>query len=299
MGDSSVQAPYPARGLAPPAGARVEPRRSVDDSAGIDFLLWCLPRLGLRWRGFRKVRKIVYKRLARRLHELGLPDLFAYRFRLATDSSEWAVLDALCRIPISRFYRDRGVFRYLEEEVLPALGACALARGDGRLGAWSIGCASGEEPYTLAIVWHLGPGLCQPGVRLGLLATDTDPENLARARRGCYAPSSLKDLPAAYLERAFDWTGREWCLREAYRRGVTFQEEDVRRAAPSGPFDLVLCRNVAFTYFDERRQGEVLETIVERLAPGGALVIGNTESLPDGVPELEVWCAKCRVYRRR
>jgi chemotaxis protein methyltransferase CheR len=271
----------------------------VDDSTGIDFLQWCLPQLGLRWRGFRKVRKIVYKRLARRIHELGLPSLSVYRSRLATDSGEWAVLDALCRIPISRFYRDRGVFRYLEEDVLPGLGARALARGDARLSVWSIGCASGEEAYTLAIVWHLGPGLLQPGVRLGILATDTDPENLARARRGCYASGSLKDLPAAYLEQAFDRTDREWCVRAAYRRDMTFQEEDVRRAAPSGPFDLVLCRNVAFTYFDERRQREVLGTIVERLAPGGALVIGSTESLPDAVSELEVWCAKCRIYRRR
>jgi chemotaxis protein methyltransferase CheR len=272
---------------------------SVEDSEGVQFLQWCLPRLGLRWQGFRKVRKRVYKPIARRIEELGLSGLSAYRSHLDTHPDEWAVLDGFCRIPISRFYRDRGVFQHLEEEVLPELGALAVARGETELRCWSIGCSSGEEPYTLAIVWRLGPGLRVPDLHLRVLATDIDPENLARARRGCYSQSSLKDLPPAYLEQAFVPTARGWCLGEVFRRGVTFVEQDVRQAAPSGPFHLVLCRNVAFTYFDEGRQRDVLGTIVERLTPGGALVIGSGESLPEGVPGLEVWSAKCRVYRRR
>ena len=83
-----------------------------------------------------------------------------------------------------------------------------------------------------------------------------------------------------------------------YREGVTFVEQDVRRAAPPGPFDLILCRNVAFTYFDEAGQRDVLRTIVDRLAPGGALVIGRGESPPGDVLGLEVWSAKSRIYRR-
>lgn len=271
----------------------------MQDSEGIQFLQWCLPRLGLRWPGFRKVRKRVYKRMARRIQELGLSGLSAYRSHLDTHAGEWAVLDELCRIPISRFYRDRGVFQCLEEEVLPALGALAVARDETELGCWSIGCASGEEPYTLVIAWRLGPGLRLPDLRLRVLATDIDPENLARARRGCYVRSSLKDLLPAYLELAFVPTAQEWCVGRVYREGVTFVEQDVRQAAPPGPFDLILCRNVAFTYFDEVRQRNALRTIVERLAPGGALVIGSGESLPDVVPGLEVWSAKSRIYRRR
>lgn len=274
-------------------------RPSEQDAEGIRFLQWCLPRLGLRWQGFRKVRKLVYKRIARRIQDLGLSGLSAYRAHLDAHADEWAILDGLCRIPISRFYRDRGVFRHLEEEVLPELSTLAVVRGETELGAWSIGCASGEEPYTLAIVWRLGPGRRVPDLRLRILATDVDPDNLARARRGCYSQSSLKDLPPAYLEQAFVPTAQGWRVHEAYRGGVTFAEQDIRRTAPPGRFHLVLCRNTAFTYFDEGHQRDVLRTIVERLVPGGALVIGSVESLPGDVPGLEVWSAKSRVYRRR
>jgi chemotaxis protein methyltransferase CheR len=279
-------------------GTSGEARPIVKDSEGIGFLQWCLPRLGLRWAGFRKVRKRVYRRMARRIQELGLSDLSAYRSHLDAHADEWAVLDALCRISISRFYRDRGVFQYLEEDVLPDLGARAAQRGETELDCWSVGCAAGEEPYTLAIVWRLGPGRRLPELRLRVLGTDIDPASLARARRGCYARSSLKDLPPAYLERALVSTDHEWCVGEMYREGVTFAEQDVRRAAPPGPFDLILCRNVAFTYFDEAGQRDVLRTIVDRLAPGGALVIGSGESLPDDLLGLEVWSAKARIYRR-
>jgi len=78
------------------------------------------------------------------------------------------------------------------------------------------------------IVWRLGPGLWFPGLRLRVLATDVDPEGLARARRGWYSRSSLKDLPPAYLEQAFAPIGQGWGLGEVYRDAVTFAEQDIR-----------------------------------------------------------------------
>lgn len=290
---SSVTARRP-----PSTGRPPETRPTVPDSEGVQFLQWCLPRLGLRWPGFRKVRRRVYKRISGRIHELGLSGLSAYRSHLDTHADEWTVLDGFCRIPISRFYRDRGVFQYLEDEVLPELEALAVARGDAELACWSIGCASGEEPYTVVLVWRLGPSRRVPALRLRVLATDTDPENLARARRACYTRSSLADLPPDYRDQAFVPVIGGWRLQDTYREGVTFAEQDIRRDAPAGPFHLILCRYVAFTYFDEPRQRDVLRTVVDRLVPGGALVIGKVESLPDGVPGLEVWSAASRVYRR-
>ena len=84
---------------------------SVKDAECIHFLQWSLPRLGLRWAGFRRVRGQVCKRLRRRLAVLGLRDLWDYRALLETDAAEWRQLDGLCRVSISRFYRDQEVWR--------------------------------------------------------------------------------------------------------------------------------------------------------------------------------------------
>ncbi len=79
---------------------------------------------------------------------------------------------------------------------------------------------------------------------------------------------------------------------------VTFFVQDLRETAPDGPFHLILCRNIAFTYFDDALQKETLHTITERLVPGGALVIGALEALPGGVWGLEPWAKKLGVYRK-
>jgi chemotaxis protein methyltransferase CheR len=151
----------------------------------------------MRWAGFRKVRRQVRKRIGRRLEELGLEDLRAYRDVLARRPGEWEVLEGLCRVTISHFYRDRLVFDLLGRRVLPEL-ASAVRRQGGRLRCWSAGCASGEEPYTVNILWRLGLQSLFPEVELEIVATDTDPALLARAERGCYPASSLRSVPEVW-----------------------------------------------------------------------------------------------------
>ncbi|HUE72271.1 MAG TPA: hypothetical protein VMP01_15410 [Pirellulaceae bacterium] len=114
----------------------------MKDSLCVEFLQWALPQLRMRWPGFRKVRKQVCKRVDRRLRELGLADEKAYHEYLAAQPAEWSVLDTFCCISISRLYRDRGVFDYLRDQVLPRLAAAALAGGQQALRCWSAGCAS-------------------------------------------------------------------------------------------------------------------------------------------------------------
>lgn len=252
----------------------------MNDPDCIAFLQWALPQLGLRWAGYRKVQGLVCKRLAHRLRELGLGTLAEYRERVVEDAAERERLGALCRIPISRFYRDRGVFDALCDAALPALAERAATRGERTLHAWSAGCASGEEPYSLAIAWQLAVAPRFPGIALAVLATDAEPELLARAARGCYRSSSLKDLPKAWLPLAFDREGALHCVREAFRRCVAFAEQDLRVEMPAGPFDLILCRNLAFTYFDAPVQEGIAAQLAARLAPGGMLVAGSHEKLP-------------------
>lgn len=269
----------------------------MTDPECVRFLQWALPRLGLRWRGFRKVRRQVRKRVQRRMHQLGLADVSDYRSYLESHPGEWPVLDSFCRISISRFYRDRGVFDYLRRHVLPELAERARAADEPGVRCWSAGCASGEEVYTLAILWQMSVEPRVSGVRLEQVATDVDPRLLRRARRARFPSSSLKELPPDWIDAAFTRVGEEYVLRERFRRGIEFREQDVRSQWPAGPFHLVLCRNLVLTYYDERQQREILAEILKRLAPGGIVVTGKQESLPAEPGRLRPLGRNLGVYR--
>jgi RNA 3'-terminal phosphate cyclase (ATP) len=268
----------------------------MTDRELVDFLQWALPRLGLRWAGFRKVRGTVRKRIARRLAELGLGDLPAYRAHLEHHPVEWRRLAAFCRIPISRFFRDRAVYGVLATDLLPALAKEAGEAGRATVRVLSAGCASGEEPYSVALAWTLGADRTAPGVGLDVLGVDADDAMLERARTGCYGPGSLKELPPDLVERAFERRDGAFCLADDLRRAVRFASCDLTAGLPPGPFDLVLCRNVAFTYFDDAGQRACLDDIRTALRDGGWLIIGTREHPPNGAggfehphPSLPVW----------
>lgn len=270
----------------------------MKDAEGVQFLQWCLPQLRLRWPGYRKVRRQVYKRISRRLQSLELQSISDYRTYLESHPEEWAILDSYCWIPISRFYRDTGVFQFLGQEILPRLAERVRADGEDVLRCWSVGCAAGEEPYSLVLLWKLVLESQFPNVRLVALATDVDAEAIARAQRACYPPGSLRDLPDSWRMRGFDQTPDGFFLKPEFRDPVAFKRQDIRETAPEETFHLILCRYVAFTYFDEALQERTLRTLVERMRKGGALVIGKGESLPEGEFGLIPWSEQEGVYRR-
>jgi chemotaxis protein methyltransferase CheR len=269
----------------------------MNDQECIGFLQWALPHLHMRWKGFRKVRGQVCKRIGRRLEELGLADSAAYRDYLERDPGEWEVLDGFCRITISRFGRDRKVFHFLHDTVLPSLAA-ECREGRGGLRCWSAGCASGEEPYTLSLLWRLHLRECFPGISLEIVATDSDPKVLERALAGRYESSSLKELDRGTVDSAFESSANGFLLNRELRKGVEFHLTDIRRDMPDGEFDLILCRNLVFTYFDEGLQGEILKRMLHRLREGGVLIIGIHESLPEGQWPLEPLEPGFPVYRK-
>ena len=270
----------------------------IPDFAGVEFLQWCLTRMHLRWLGFRKVRNRIYKRLNHRLLELGLPSLDAYRVYLEDHADEWKVLGSLCWMPITRFYRDRSVYQQLEAVVLPQLAQVVIGAQENNLRCWSAGCAGGDEPYTLAIIWMQRLALQFPALYFRVVATDIDPQAIQRAQRGCYHWSSMKELPAEWRAQAFVASGEELCLKDEYRAAVTFLVQDLRESVPDGLFQLILCRNLTFTYFDETSQRETLLKLTGKLAPGGALIIGKLESLPEGNWQIEPWSLSTGVYRK-
>jgi chemotaxis protein methyltransferase CheR len=248
----------------------------------VQFLQWALPQLHMRWPGFRKVRSQVCKRIERRIEQLQLTDMQSYRDYLEGSPREWSLLDKLCRVTISRFYRDKQFFTMLEQELLPQVAERAVARDEKSLRVWSAGCASGEEPYTLAILWALGPAASFPDLDLNILATDSDNHLLIRADKACYEWGSVKNLPEQWRSAAFSHSNGVYCLHRKFTDAVAFRLHDVRDAIPGGPFDMVLCRNLVFTYFESALQRTFLHNLHKAMYPHGLLLLGVHESLPMG-----------------
>lgn len=286
-------------------------RVPIEDRELVPFLQWALPRMGYRWAGFRKVRGQVKKRIGEILAHHDLPDLDAYRAELEQAEPGdpiWETLDSACYITISRFNRDRGVFDALFEDVMPGLAERADAERRA-LRVWSAGCASGEEPYTIAIRWRWERALAVagevPDVELEVIGTDIESHMIARARWAVYPRSTLRELPDRLVEQAFepvedsDSDGDEgeesedekdeddkddkdqWRLRTEWRRGVTFQVQDLRETTPAGPFDVIACRNTAYMYFDAAERRRTTRRLVNVLRPGGVLLVGNHDCEPE------------------
>lgn len=248
----------------------------MTDRECVEFLQWALPMMRMRWPGFRKVRGQVCKRISRRIGAMGLPNVAGYQTYLEANPEEWRTLASLCRVTISRFYRDRGVFDYVGNVVLPRLAE----RAEADVACWSVGCASAEEAYTMQILWKLRAAPSMVGKTLHVLGTDSDPGMLERAHKAAYPASALKDLPPDLTAQAFEHSGDTFLLSARFKENVHFEERDIRESMPRGPFDIILCRNLVFTYFEEAFQCEILRKLVARLREGDVLVTGVHESLP-------------------
>ncbi len=165
---------------------------------------------------------------------------------------------------------------------------------------WSAGCGSGEEAYTLRIAWLLGTvpatGVDFP---IHIVATDSNPKLFDRARRGIYKQGSLRFLPVEWVETAFEETTEGYRLRDTFTEDIDFVEQDIRENMPDGVFDLVLCRNLVFTYFDEPLQKELLDRIASRIVAGGTLVVGAHEQLPGPAHDFEALKNNQSIWQKK
>jgi len=246
-----------------------------------EFLKEVAPCLGLQWRPFQ--RRGVKRKVERRIIELGFSRFEEYLLKVQKDPEEKGHLSRILTVTISRFFRDKEVFDTLESSVLPAI---LRNRGKGDLKIWSIGCASGEEPYSVSLLWKKKFEKDFPGVHLSVLATDIDEKMLRRAEEGRYKKSSLKETPQEVLENFFKKEDGIFILNPSVRKSVEFKRHNILREEPFPGMDIIFCRNLAFTYFSKESQIEVLKKIASSLKEKGYLVIGKDESLPLTFPTL-------------
>ncbi len=228
-------------------------------------------------------RAVLAQTAQARCRALGLAAVSDYTAYLAAQSpsseQEWSRLAARLTNIESYFFRDRGQFQLLEQGLLPEL--IARQRPQRRLRLWSAGCSTGEEPYSLAmLLLQLLPDLAQWDCRI--LATDFNPEALARARRGWYSNWSFRVLPADYRQRYFEPVSGGYQISALVQPWVEFHPCNLVEPLEHSPalrgqiFDLILCRNV-FIYFHQAAIARTLAHFTRALRPEGYLLTGHAE----------------------
>jgi chemotaxis protein methyltransferase CheR len=246
-----------------------------------EFLKEASPLFGLQWRSFR--RKGIKRKIERRIGETGVSSFEEYLQRVQKDQVEQRYLSKILTVTISRFFRDRTVFETIGDSIIPNL---LKEKGREDLRIWSIGCASGEESYTVSLLWTEGFEKAWPHIHLSILATDIDESLLERATGGRYKKSSLKEVPEGILINFFKPEDGYYVLAQNIKDNVELRKHDILREEPFAEMDIVFCRNLAFTYFSKATQIEVLKKIASSLRGKGYLVIGKDESLPLTYPTL-------------
>jgi len=227
-------------------------------------------------------RTMLEGRLRRRQRALGFDTLEAYCRHVLTDNNldqEGIHLINAVTTNKTDFFREPVHFDFLRDVALPGLEATYLRT----IRAWSVACSTGPEPYTIAMLLDQFAAT-RRGIAYSVLATDLDTEVLEIARRGIYPADLAEPVPAAlrrkYLMESRDPARREVRVIPELRRAIAFARLNLMdEVYPVGePMHLIFCRNVLI-YFDKPTQHEVVSKLVSRLAPGGYLFLGHSESI--------------------
>jgi chemotaxis protein methyltransferase CheR len=234
------------------------------------------------------------RRIAKHMRSSGAGDSASYLARLQDDDTQLDALLAALSLQVSQFFRDPGIFQTLEAQILPDLCRRTRAAGRTALRLWSVGCAGGEEAYSLALLMD---ELAPAGLTVSILGTDVSAPALASARAGCYPPARLAAVPATVLDRYFTREGGTYRLSRAVRERVSFARHDLLAAAPFPTADLILCRNVLI-YFTRAEQARVVARFAAALPTNGVLVLGGTETLPIDPGLFQADLPEARIYRR-
>jgi chemotaxis protein methyltransferase CheR len=239
--------------------------------------------------------RCIRRRIVKRLRTSGARNVDGYLQRLAVDDDELDALLATLSIHVSQFFRNPDTFRALASTVLPDLCQRTRQAGRSELRLWSVGCAGGEEAYSLALmVDELAPA----GLEVSILGTDISPSVLAGARAAWYDPARLTEVPPAALAHYFTTEGTGYRLNEHIRTMVRFEQHNVMTAATLPAADLILCRNVLI-YFTREQQALILARFASVLPEGGVLVLGRAETLVGRMRQLfHSEMTTERIYRR-
>ena len=239
----------------------------------------------------------ILRRLERRMLATGKHDLPAYLAQLDEGGKEAMLLRREMLIPVTAFFRDADAFQALTSEVIkPRLQAAAQGKRP-MFRAWSVGCATGQEAYSLAIT--VLEAMRETGLDLEfkLFATDIERSYLDVASAGKYPERLLQSLPPDILARYFIPTeDRQYQVNATLRRAIVFSQHDVLGDPPFLDLDLVVCRNLLI-YFRAEAQDRALRRMLFGLQAGGGLFLGSSEALGPLAGHLETLSSRNKLYR--
>lgn len=237
----------------------------------------------------------IQRRIARRMavHQLDSGEEYA-RFLSRTPAEVEALFRDLL-IGVTGFFRDPDAFRVLEQEVIPPLLAAKPPGGAVRV--WSVGCSTGEEAYSIAILIDERLQSLKQSYKVQVFATDIDREALAVARAGLFPASIEASVSPERLGRYFSSDGVGYRIHKSIRDTVVFSEQDVIKDPPFSKLDLVSCRNLLI-YMGSDLQRRVLDLFHYALNPEAVLFLGNSETVGDPSDLFSPVDRKAKLYRR-
>ena len=259
------------------------------------------------------------RRLERRLHARGVKSYADYACVLDKDPSEYDKLFDDLTIKVTSFFRDEVAFRTLEEMVIPTLIKRRIGRQKG-LRIWSAGCAMGQEPYSIAMLFSekLGPLDSRPhwmnniqrgkhltglgkkinSQNLTILATDIHTKALEQAKEGVFARSEVEAIRPAWRKKYFIFEGNSFRVKPALKKLITFKAHNLVSGLPYQDLDLVVCRNVLI-YFSLPLQMRVLRDFYDGLSRGGFLLLGKDEMpMGEGTVLFECVDKKAKLFKK-
>jgi two-component system CheB/CheR fusion protein len=248
---------------------------------------------GFDYTGYR--RPTLMRRFEKRMQTVGASDWEAYRAYLVEHSEEFGELFNTILINVTGFFRDAETWEVVGDEVIPRL--LDERQDDAPLRVWSAGCASGEEPYTVAMLLIEALGEDEFRRRVKIYATDVDDDALAEAREATYTTKQLEKVPPDLRERYFQPANHGFAFRNDLRRAVIFGRNDLHRDPPISRVDLLVSRNTLM-YFGPELQQRILANFYFALNRGGFLVVGKAEALQSGRNFFVPYNLKRRVFMK-
>ena len=241
-------------------------------------------------------RSTMARRVARRMQVLGIDSATTYADRVRKDDGECMALFSDLLINVTKFFRDTHEFEALREIVVTPLIERAME--DDEIRVWVAGCSSGDEAYSMAMLFADEIEKRNRRLNVQIFATDIDEKMLSIARSGTYPLSSLSDIPAEYRQRFTIGNNQHVVIAPKIRDMVRFSLHSLIKDPPFSSMDLISCRNLLI-YFEEALQRQVVPLFHFALRQGGFLFLGSSEAIQRYEDLFEVVDQSARVFRRR